>query len=164
MIRSFIIVAIAVTALGCGAPPQDSTDTATDTAADIAAIRALQADWNKAVEAGSIDGYVAVLDDDVELMPTDAEPIRGADNYRAFLQPVFVNDTFRIEAVGPSEIVVDGDLAYARYDYIIHRSPKGGDETFSTLRKYLDVMRRQPDGSWRVLKHVWNYNEAGLVP
>ena len=96
--------------------------------------------------------------------PPDAEPVRGADNYRAFLQPVFVNDTFRIEAVAPSEIVVDGDLAYARYDYIIHRSPKGTDETFSTLRKYLDVLRRQPDGSWRVYKHVWNYNEPDLIP
>lgn len=160
MIRSFVIAAIAVAAWGCGAPPQSSADPE----ADIAAIKTLQADWNKAVEAGSIDGYVAVLDDDIELMPTDAEPITGADNYRAFLQPVFVNDTYRIEAAGPTEIVVDGDLAYARYDYIIHRSPKDSDETFSTLRKYLDIMRRQPDGSWRVYKHIWNFNEPGLMP
>lgn len=153
-------IALVTILWGCGGPP----GTGADAAADLAAIRALQSSWNEAVEAGNIDGYVAVLDADIELMPTDAPPIRGADNYRAFLQPVFLNDTYRIEVVSPAEIAVDGDLAYARYDYIIHRTPKGGSKTFSTLRKYLDVMRRQKDGSWRVYKHIWNYNEPGLTP
>lgn len=160
MIRNFVLAAATAVVLATSAPAVQ----AADPTADVAAIRALQARWNAAVEAGNIDGYVAVLDADIELMPTDAPPIRGADNYRAFLQPVFVNDTYRIEAVGPGEIVVDGDLAYARYDYIIHRTPKDGSQTFSTLRKYLDVLRRQDDGSWRVYKHIWNFNEPGLQP
>jgi len=163
MFRTINVAALSALCIflsGCGGAPAGKPDTA----ADIAAIRTLQASWNAAVEAGNIDGYVAVLDPEIELMPTDAPPVRGADNYRKFLQPVFVNDTYRIEAVGPTDIQVDGDLAYARYDYIIHRTPKGSAETFSTLRKYLDVMRRQQDGSWRVYKHVWNYNEPGLTP
>lgn len=160
MIRNFVLAAATAVVLATSTPAVQ----AADPTADVAAIRALQARWNAAVEAGNIDGYVAVLDADIELMPTDAPPIRGADNYRAFLQPVFVNDTYRIEAVGPGEIVVDGDLAYARYDYIIHRTPKDGSQTFSTLRKYLDVLRRQDDGSWRVYKHIWNFNEPGLQP
>lgn len=160
MIRNLAMTAAAAVMLATFTPAGHAADPADD----VAAIQALQARWNQAVEAGNIDGYVAVLDADIELMPTDAPPIRGADNYRAFLQPVFVNDTYRIEAVGPGEIVVDGDLAYARYDYIIHRTPKDGSQTFSTLRKYLDVMRRQEDGSWRVYKHIWNFNEPGLQP
>ena len=46
----------------------------------------------------------------------------------------------------------------------IHRMPKGSSERISSLRKFLDVMRRQEDGSWRVLKHIWNYNEPGVTP
>jgi len=42
--------------------------------------------------------------------------------------------------------------------------PKGSSERISSLRKFLDVMRRQGDGSWRVLKHIWNYNEPGVTP
>ena len=148
----------------CSALLLAATPLAADPAADAAAIRALQAAWNQAVEAGDIGGYLAVLDADVELLPTDAPPIRGRDHYGQFLGPVFEQDRFEIEVVDAGTIEVDGDLAYARYDYIIHRMPKGGDERISSQRKFLDVLRRQEDGSWRVLKHIWNYNEPGVVP
>lgn len=137
---------------------------AADPEADVVAIRALQAAWNQAVEAGDIPGYLAVLDADVELLPTDAPPIRGRDHYGQFLGPVFEQDSFEIEVVDPGTVEVDGDLAYARYDYVIHRMPKGSDERISSLRKFVDVLRRQEDGSWRVLKHIWNYNEPGVIP
>ena len=52
----------------------------------------------------------------------------------------------------------------ARYDYIIHRMPVGGDDRFSSYRKFLDVLKRQPDGTWRVFKHIWNYNEPSPTP
>ena len=133
-------------------------------AADVAAIRQLQADWNAAVEQGSIEGYLAVLDADVELLPTDAPPIRGRDNYGQFLQPVFKQDRYEVEVVDPGEVVVAGNIAYARYDYVIHRFPAGGGEPVSSRRKFLDVLRRQEDGAWRVLKHIWNYNEPGVTP
>ena len=131
---------------------------------DIAAIQKLQADWNAAVEAGSVDGYAAVLDDDIELLPTDAETIRGIANYRAMLEGVFTTDDFRIEIAVPATIEVDGDMAWSRYDYVIHRTAKDGSGTFSSYRKFLDVMRRQDDGSWRVYKHIWNYNDPDVVP
>lgn len=138
--------------------------TSIDREADVAAIRKLQDDWNRAVEAGSVDGYAAVLDDNIELLPTDAAPINGVESYRAMLNGVFTTDTFRIEVAVPSTIQVDGDMAWSRYDYIIHRTPKGGGETISSYRKFLDIMRRQEDGSWRVYKHIWNYNEPDVVP
>ena len=135
-----------------------------DQSRDIEAIRQLQADWNRAVEAGNIDGYVAVLDPDIELLPTDAEPIVGAAAYREFLGPVFEADTFSIDVVAPAEIDVTGDIAWARYDYVIHRTPKDSGETFSARRKFLDVLRRRPDGAWGVYKHIWNYNTPDATP
>ena len=144
-------------------PAGDAGSPSTD--ADIAAIRALQNDWNAAVEAGNVDGYLAVLDDEIELLPTDAPPINGKDGYRAMLDGVFASDTFDIEVVDAGTIEVAGNIGYARYDYIIHRTPKAeGAQTVSSLRKFIDVMRRQPDGSWRVYKHIWNYNEPGVIP
>lgn len=152
------------TCLGLAAALAAAQEVDAGTEADVAAIRQLQADWNAAVEQGSIKGYLAVLDADVELMPTDAPAIRGRDNYGRFLQPVFKQDRYEVEVLAPSEIEVSGDIAYARYDYIIHRFPSGSDEPVSSRRKFLDVLRRQEDGSWRVLKHIWNYNEPGVTP
>ncbi len=155
----FWLAAWGLALLGAGGLVQ-----AADEQVDIAAIRHLQASWNAAVESGSIEGYLAVLDEDVELMPTDAPLIRGRDNYGQFLQPVFVQDSYEIEVTDPGTIQVSGDLAYARYEYIIHRTPKGSDEPVSSRRKFLDVLRRQEDGSWRVLEHIWNYNKPGVTP
>ena len=66
---------------------------------DIAAIRALQDAWNAAVEAGSADGYIAVLDDNIELLPINAPPINGTEGYRAMLEGVFSANTYDIEIV-----------------------------------------------------------------
>lgn len=130
----------------------------------VDAIRQLQRDWNAAVEAGGVDGYVAVLDPDIELMPTDAEPIIGAIYYRQFLGPVFENDTFKIDVQEPAEIEVSGDIADAPYDYVIHRMPKNSDERYSTHRKFLDVLRRQASGGWGVYQHIWNYDVPDATP
>jgi ketosteroid isomerase-like protein len=163
--------------LSAGCQPTDpvAKDPVADAAAagptaeeDIAAIRALQDTWNQAVEAGSVEGYLGVLDVNIELLPTDAPPINGTTGYRGMLEGVFSSDTFDIEVVDRGTITVDGDIGYARYDYIIHRTPivAAGEEseTVSSYRKFLDIMRRQEDGSWRVYKHIWNYNEPGVVP
>jgi uncharacterized protein (TIGR02246 family) len=160
------LAALTLLFLAACQPPAAPTAAAVayDEEADIAAIRQLQDDWNRAVEAGSVDGYAAVLDDDIELLPTDAPPINGVENYRAMLDGVFSTDTFKIEVVDPSTIEVDGDIGWSRYGYIIHRTPKGSTETVSSYRKFMDVMRRQDDGSWRVYKHIWNYNEPDVVP
>ena len=160
------LAALTLLFLAACQPPAAPTAVAVshDEEADIAAIRQLQDDWNRAVEAGSVDGYAAVLDDDIELLPTDAAPINGVENYRAMLDGVFSTDTFKIEIVDPSSVEVDGDIGWSRYGYIIHRTPKGSTETVSSYRKFMDVMRRQDDGSWRVYKHIWNYNEPNVVP
>lgn len=141
---------------GCSAPPS--------TFDDVQTIRALQEHWNAAVETSDIDGYLSILDPEIELLPTDAPPIVGKEAYRAMLEGVFATDTFRIDVLDTSAVEVAGDWAWSRYDYVIHRTPIGTDQTFSSRRKYLDILRRQDDGSWAVYKHIWNYDTPDVVP
>lgn len=135
-----------------------------DTAADVAAIDALYASWRKAVESADIPGYVAVLDADVRLLPPDAEAIVGAANYGQFLGPVFAGADYRIEVVRSPVIEVLGDVALAEYDYVIHLKLKNQAEGITqagaltaerTAARYIDVLRRQPDGRWAVYRHAW---------
>ncbi len=143
---------------GCDQPKSEDISRSDD----ISAIRSLQNNWNQAVETSNVDGYLSVLDEQIELIPTDAPPINGKEGYREMLEQVFNTSTFNIEVVDEGTIEVDGNMAYTRYDYIIHTTSTTSDskesETISTYRKFLDVMRRQSDGSWKVYKHIWNYN------
>jgi ketosteroid isomerase-like protein len=135
-----------------------------DDAADVAAIDQLYADWRKAVESADIDGYVAVLDTNVRLLPPDAEAIVGAENYRHFLGPVFAGANYRIEVVRGPVIEIHGDTALAEYDYVIHLALKNRNQGIRqdgaltaerTAARYIDVLRRHPDGQWRVYRHAW---------
>lgn len=131
---------------------------------DITAIRALYAGWNEAVEASNVAGYVSVLDPEVELLPTGAPPIAGSAGYADMLEGVFSTNTYKIVPLTPATIEVAGDWAWTRYNYVIHRTPIGSQETFSPERKFLDILRRQPDGSWGVYRHMWNYNSPDATP
>lgn len=135
--------------------------------ADKEAIVALYRSWIDAVEQGNRGGYVALLDQDIRMTPPGATDIIGKDNYAEFLIPVFDSASYSITPLGSYEIEILGDIAVARYDYIVSVSLNEGvagveqagalNQQKSNL-KYSDVLRRQADGQWRVLRHTWNDN------
>jgi len=136
----------------------------TDTRADVASIDALYASWRKAVESADIPAYVAVLHDDVRLLPPDADAIVGAAGYGKFLEPVFAAADYRIEVVRSPVIEVLGDVALAEYDYVIHLELKnaavgveqpGALTAERTAARYIDVLRRDAEGRWSVYRHAW---------
>ncbi|MEH6515176.1 MAG: nuclear transport factor 2 family protein [Halioglobus sp.] len=136
---------------------------------DKEAILALYKDWITAVEEGSREGYVALLDQDVRMTPPGAEDIISKKVYAEFLIPVLSSASYGVTPLGGYEIDVMGDLALVRYDYIVSVSLNEGvdgvdqagalNQQESSL-KYSDVLRRQPDGGWKVLRHTWNDNVA----
>ena len=131
----------------------------------IAAITKLYSDWRAAVTNADIPGYVRVLHDDVTLMPPGADDIVGASQYAKFLGPVFESATYEIEVISPPSVEVLGDVAVARYEYVIHLKLKNPDQGITepgaltasrSAARYFDVLRRKPDGNWVVWRHTWN--------
>jgi ketosteroid isomerase-like protein len=135
---------------------------------DEQAIDALYANWRRAVEHADIPGYVAVLHEEVRLLPPGAEPIVGAASYAKFLEPVFAAANYRIEVVRSPAIEVFGDVALAEYEYVIHLELKdaqvgvaqpGALTAERTAARYIDVLRRDATGRWAVYRHAWQ-NES----
>jgi ketosteroid isomerase-like protein len=137
---------------------------------DTDRIARLYANWRTAVESADIPGYVRVLHEDVTLMPPGAPDIQGAARYAEFLGPVFERATYRIEVVAPPAVEVLGDVAVARYEYVVHLRLKNPERAVSepgaltasrTASRYFDVLRRRADGGWAVWKHTWNASPEG---
>ena len=61
-------------------------------------------------------------------------------------------------AIKSEEIVVMGDWAYSRGTFTRSFTPKGSDQTFYYDGKFLTVMKRQPDGSWKIFRDCFNSN------
>tara|TARA_B100001559_G_scaffold39638_2_gene29530 strand:- start:70 stop:579 length:510 start_codon:yes stop_codon:yes gene_type:complete len=132
-----------------------------------ASIKKLYETWHSAVESSNIDGYINSLDKNITLIPPGGPIITGAENYREFLGPVFKSATYKIQD-GEYDIEVIGDIAIVRSRQTVYLTFKdnanqiqseGALQDNITTSDYLDILKRQEDGSWKCLVHTWQ-----LVP
>jgi ketosteroid isomerase-like protein len=136
---------------------------------DTKAIVALYKAWIVAVETGDRQGYLAHLDQNIRMTPPGAVDVINKASYAEFLVPVFDSASYKITPVGDYDIEILGDIAVARYDYIVsvflNEGVEGVEQAGALSQqesnlKYSDVLRRHEDGSWKVLRHTWNDNAA----
>ena len=98
---------------------------------------------------GDVDGLLALYEPEAVFEPALGSVLRGVEQIRpALAELAALHPT--IEYAGePDCVVVDGIAMVANTWTLTARLPDGG-----TLRQTglsADVLRRQPDGSWRVL-------------
>ena len=58
--------------------------------------------------------------------------------------------------VGVAEIEGRGDLAYVRGTYTMTLHPDGAPEPVEDAGKYLEIRRKQSDGSWLYVADMFN--------
>ncbi len=64
---------------------------------------------------------------------------------------------FKIEETwAPAETFVSGDLAYQRGTFTVAATPKAGGTTRNTRGTFLRIYKRQADGSWRMVRDMFN--------
>jgi ketosteroid isomerase-like protein len=128
--------------------PEGSGPAAPLAAADLAAIRATDSAFASAAEAGDAAGLAGKYLPDAHLMPPNAPALRGREAVQKFWSGFTGAYQLRM-SVTSDEIEGRGDLAYARGHYTLDATPKGkGSPPIHDEGKFLEILRRQPDGSW----------------
>lgn len=152
--RRLAAVSVGLTfALGCAPAP------ASDTAVDVEAIKQAFAGWVAVSEAGDADGYITYITDDALFLVPGQPPIAGKATIRPWIAQFFADWTFSFPEWSTDEIVVAGDIAVHRYSGATTLAPKTGGETVVADRKYMDLLRKETDGRWRVARHMFNLNQ-----
>ena len=148
-----ILLIVALTLFACQ-PGAERTE------ADVAAIQALVQAWGAAVEAGDVAQVVALYTDDIVQMPPDAPANRGKQAIEEYYGGAFelfsVGVTWPVE--GTEEIIVADGWAFHLSEYILRFTPKAGGEAFEVRGKIIEICQRQPDGSWKFAREIWNRN------
>ncbi|MGA9762519.1 MAG: DUF4440 domain-containing protein [Gaiellaceae bacterium] len=108
-----------------------------------------------ATEDGDIERYLMLLDDDALFLPPDM-PSVGGEELRAWLRSFL--DNWRVEWLSfkHEEAEICGDLAFHRYSYSWRLEPKAGGQLQVSHGKGLHVLRRLPNGDWKIARKVWN--------
>lgn len=145
--RSSVPFATLLLAAACQSSP-----TAALGDADRAAIRALDATFVKLVLAGDWPALaVAYYAPDAIVMPPNEGLATGRAGIEASLKgwPPVQSMTLHSD-----DIVGAGDLAYARGTWeMTVKTPQG---PVADKGKCLAIFRRQPDGSWKAVRDIWN--------
>ena len=110
-----------------------------------------------AMETGDIDRYLAVLTDDAIFMPPNNPPKTGAE-LRNWLSGFL--ESFRVEWLSfvSTETLIADEMAFHSYTYTWRVCARAGGEPTSAAGKGVHLLRRQPDGSWRIAREIWNGN------
>lgn len=129
--------------------------------ADLEAVTvAAQKIWNRysaTLEAGDLEGWLSLWTDDGIQMPPGEPAVVGKDRIRVRNKAVLDQFTFHI-GITNEEVAATGDWAFARGTYTATLTPKAGGKVLAVDGKYLTILQRQPDGSWKIHRDIFNSN------
>lgn len=150
--RTLTVAVVSGLALSaCQQGPAPLTD------ADRNAIRAIVANFDKAVLAADWPAVVSVYAEDGILLPPNAPAVQGRAAMQTFFSGLPKITAFSQRVV---EIEGQGNIAYPRGTYEMTMMPPGAKAPLKDTGKVIAVWRKQADGSWLVARVMWNSDLA----
>jgi ketosteroid isomerase-like protein len=148
------------TASPAGQPEQGSEDSAVYKA-DVQAILDFEQTVYDAQIAGDIEAWLSSFAEDVTLFPPNAPPLTSKLAIRQFNTPIFEQFDLH-ESSDDREVVVAGDWGYIRSHWTWIQTPKDGGAEVKDIGNSIWIVRRQPNGSWKIARAIWNSDKPIL--
>jgi uncharacterized protein (TIGR02246 family) len=148
---TFLLTALSCAALACQPVPAKLSD------ADIAAIRAATDSYATQAVAGRDSAVAAQYTENAIAMPPNQPALEGRAAIRAWFEafPPMSAMSFTV-----LDIDGRGDLAYVRGTYTLTIAASNKTPAMPDHGKYLEVRRRQADGSWLITADIFNSDVA----
>ncbi len=158
-----LVTALAMLALlGCAPQSSDkaTADSVATAAADPAAVRtAIEAANVVAAEAlnkGDVESWLTLYQNDAVVLPPNQPAWRGIDGMRAGAQAMLNEVTISGTTLTVDDVKTSGDFAVETGTYTMTMTPKKGGKAINDKGKYIVVWERQPDGSWKAIRDMFN--------
>ena len=104
-------------------------------------------------------GIAEHFTEDAILMAPGVPAMEGREAVRNYYQSIFDEYETELDSYY-EEIKIDGDLAYGRGVAKVTLITTNGTESSSSTSKYLNILQRQPDGTWKTTHDIWNSNDT----
>ena len=150
----FVAMGLGACLTGCAA-----TRTGPDsTAVDLAAITEFNQRYLQAINDGDIAALSALTTEEHIMLAPNRPLLIGKEandtaNGRAF--ELFDFD----ETWAPVETEISGDWAWQRGTFKVIATPKASGASRTLQGNFLRIYRRQPDGSWRMIRDMFNSDQ-----
>ena len=152
------LLAGAMVLAGCSAPLAPDVESVTS------AVNEIWDRYSSTYNAGDLGAWMSLWTDEGIQMPPDEAPRVGREAIRARNGPLLDQFTYDMRITN-EEVGVAAGWAFARGRYSATLTPKAGGEFTSIDGKYMTILQRQPDGSWKIHRDIFNSNvPAATVP
>jgi uncharacterized protein (TIGR02246 family) len=129
-------------------------------AEDVAKIKRVHSKYEEAWLRGNADGVRALFTEDCVLLPPHADTPRiGQKGLNEYWFPPDAPPTQITKlVVTPQSIGGDGEIAYVwGTDEVAWTTVQNGKTTSASQKGiFLNVLRKQPDGEWKMSHHMWD--------
>jgi ketosteroid isomerase-like protein len=120
---------------------------------DVAAIRAQTAEFVKGIKAADFASVAALYAETATFMPPNQPLVSGRAAIETWLKGFPPLQDFLLQIV---EVDGRGDIAFCRGTYSMTIAPPGAPAPMKDAGKYIEVRRRQKDGSWKIAADIFN--------
>ena len=128
-------------------------------AADTAAINDIWDQSAASLNAGDLDRWISFYTEDALQMRPNEPLVIGKDQIWVWIKDLSDQVTFNMDITN-TEVEVAGDWAFSLGTYTVTMTPKEGGQPVVIDAKYIEIFTRQPDGSWKKHREIFNRDAA----
>jgi ketosteroid isomerase-like protein len=153
-------IGLAASTLACSKLPAENTNQGNERTRAEAAIRQQDDAWLQAIGARQLDATVSYYDDRAVLLAPNAPIARTKDEIRQTWSQFFASIPAGARlSGGPTQVEVanSGDMAYVVGFYTVDNPP-------TDKGKYVEVWKKQPNGSWKAIVDTFNSDMPAPPP
>jgi uncharacterized protein (TIGR02246 family) len=151
MKNSFIFLITLLLLSSCSEAENDTSNNDKQAIAEMSKARA------KAFNEGDAKTIAGHFTKDGVLMAPGEEVASGTEAVEAYYSKIFKAYHTELDS-WYEEIEVSGDLGFGRGEARVTLVDKSTGDTTHSSSKYLNIVKRQEDGSWKTSHDVWNDN------
>jgi uncharacterized protein (TIGR02246 family) len=161
-----LVVAAAAIGIGACAPAGSGSKMSDSTtmASDLAAVNKMRDDYAAAFKAGDAAAVAALYTSDGFSQGNEQPTGMGKEGIAAGNKALFDNYTIQSVTLTPVKTEVSGTLGYDIGTYAFVAAPKAKGDTLKAQGRYVVVLRKQPDGSWKAIADMDNVVAPPMAP
>src|SRR5262245_5514879 len=138
--------------------------TSSSQAADEAALRKLDDEWSKAAGARDVEKTISYYSDDAVVMPPNIPTLTGKEPIRTLWKSMLGSPDFSGGWKATKvEVARSVDLAYVSGTYEFNEKDDSG-KPITDKGKYLEVWKKQADGSWKCVADMFSAELQAVGP
>jgi len=154
----FLATALLLTQPGCTPSTEDlevRVDGSDRYAAEVEAILSFEQGVFDAQIAGDFEAWLSFFAEDAIVMAPNVPALKSKQAIREWQAPFFGQYELH-EKTDEREIEVAGDWAFIRAHWTWTLTPKSGGEVMIETGNSIWILRRPPDGSWKIARVIYN--------